>query len=76
MVILSASRIRTLWFLGVSLVLLSACTGFAPHRTDAKAVCHLTAEGKPTVPGCKRAGVETSPNFELAVVELTDQGWL
>lgn len=76
MFMLSARRLRTFLGLGISLVLMSACTGFAPHRTEARAVCRLTDEGKPMAAGCERAGVETSPNFELAVVELTDQGWL
>lgn len=76
MYILPARRVRTLLGLASGLLLLSACTGFAPHRTEVGAVCHLSAEGKPTAPGCERAGVETSPNFELALVELTDQGWL
>lgn len=63
-------------YLGASLALLSACTGFTPHRTELNATCRLTVEGKPNSPGCEHAATEASPSFELAVVELTDQGWL
>lgn len=74
MFILRTRRVR-LWACLVPL-LLTACTNFAPHRTQLGAVCLLTAEGQPTGEGCKSAPTESSPLFDLAVVELTDQGWL
>ena len=69
---------RTWSHLGMAAVmpLLVACTGFAPHRSDVGATCPLTIDGKPSAPGCEQAAMEKSPVFDLAVVELTDQGWL
>lgn len=76
MFILAQRVIRLGVCLGLGLLLMTACTGFAPHRTDVNAICQLAPDGKHTSPGCEQASTETSSHFELAVVELTDQGWL
>jgi pimeloyl-ACP methyl ester carboxylesterase len=76
MFILPTRRVCQRMCLGGVLLLLTACTGFAPHRTSLGATCHLTAEGKPTGQGCEQAAMEQSAQFDLAVVEFTDQGWL
>lgn len=54
----------------------AGCTSTAMYRSDIKKVCDLSetaAENAP--PGCESASIEHDKDFDIAYVELTDQGW-
>lgn len=56
--------------------LLAGCSSTALHRSGIGEVCDLRETGaKNAPPGCERASIERSKNFDIAYVELTDQGW-
>jgi len=74
--ILTWRLVRQWACLGAALLSLGACTGFAPHRGDVGATCSPAADDQADRQACKQAAIESSPSFDLAVVELTDQGWL
>ncbi len=67
----------------LALVLLAGCSGFAPHRLQLAAECTLSAASPSQAPEhCHGAALEKvlpahgAPEFEVAYVEFTDQGWL
>jgi alpha-beta hydrolase superfamily lysophospholipase len=71
------SLLASTWSLVLPLVLLlSACSGFGPHRLDFADACrNATAVGS-SIEGHCGPSLEKRTGFDLAFVELTDQGLL
>lgn len=63
-------------------LLLGGCADFYARRTQMESNCDVPTDPKLTQQACLKSSYEvrqptdTSPGFELAYVEFTDQGWL
>lgn len=57
---------------------LSACAPFGPHRTGVGAAeeCRLPADVLVATPECRQASIERTDRYDIAYIELSDQGWL
>ncbi len=58
------------------LAMLSACAQFTPHRTGVRAdqTCRLPKSIEAAPPECRQASVEHAAGYDIAYIELTDQG--
>jgi hypothetical protein len=65
------------WMWGWAAALLSACAPFAPQRMGVgpQDICSLPAGSAQTLAQCQEASLERAANFDIAYVEMTDQGW-
>ncbi len=62
----------------VGLALLGGCAPFAPQRVGVAPddICTLPQDRAAPSAACREASIERTPNFDIAYVEMTDQGWL
>ena len=66
-----SGRVGGLALLGALFLLSSACTGLAPHRTEASP---CSFDDDPRI--CATHSLEVRDEYLLGFVELDDQGWL
>jgi hypothetical protein len=59
-------------------LLAAGCAPFAPQRIGVGPadVCALPQDPAHPAQVCKEASIERAPNFDIAFVEMTDQGWM
>lgn len=59
------------------LLLLAGCAPFVPQRVGVGAgdICPLPQAVETASAACREASVERAPGFDIAYIEMTDQGW-
>ncbi len=69
-------RIPNLWAMVALSLALAGCTSTEMYRSRIGEECNLHAiSAKNTPSACETASIERAKDFDIAYVELTDQGW-
>lgn len=68
----------TAWLVLALTLWLAGCAPFAPQRVGVGQadICPLPQDPSNVAALCKEASIERAPNYDVAYVEMTDQGWM